>query len=104
MTSFGSTRIPKVQAMLEEFFDGKDLFKDINPDEAVAYGAAVHASALKNGGNNGSTDLEEGYTVNVRWKVRGGKVLSLGEGEMKKVEAALKKASKWVDNNQPVVR
>jgi molecular chaperone DnaK (HSP70) len=37
----GSTRIPKVQAMLSEFFGGKELCKSINPDEAVAVGAAV---------------------------------------------------------------
>jgi len=41
----GSTRIPKVQAMLEEFF-GKKASKEINPDEAVAYGAAVQAGIL----------------------------------------------------------
>ena len=37
----GSTRIPKVQQLLQDFFNGKDLCKSINPDEAVAYGAAV---------------------------------------------------------------
>ncbi|UZO20645.1 uncharacterized protein OCT59_013068 [Rhizophagus irregularis] len=37
----GFTRIPKVQQLLEEFFSGKKTFKDINPDEAVAYGAAI---------------------------------------------------------------
>ncbi len=42
----GSTRIPKVQAMLQEFFNGKELNKSINPDEAVAYGAAVQAAIL----------------------------------------------------------
>jgi heat shock 70kDa protein 1/2/6/8 len=42
----GSTRIPKIQNMLSEFFGGKDLNKSINPDEAVAYGAAVQASIL----------------------------------------------------------
>ena len=42
----GSTRIPKVQKLLEEFFDGKKLNKTINPDEAVAYGAAVQAAIL----------------------------------------------------------
>ena len=42
----GSTRIPKVQQLLEEFFDGKQLNKSINPDEAVAYGAAVQAAIL----------------------------------------------------------
>jgi L1 cell adhesion molecule like protein len=42
----GSTRIPKIQNMLSEFFGGKELNKSINPDEAVAYGAAVQASIL----------------------------------------------------------
>lgn len=42
----GSTRIPKIQEMLREFFDGKDLNKAINPDEAVAYGAAVQGAVL----------------------------------------------------------
>merc|ERR1712172_74745 len=44
----GSTRIPKIQQMLSEFFNGKDLNKSINPDEAVAYGAAVQAAVLTN--------------------------------------------------------
>merc|ERR1712036_131406 len=42
----GSTRIPKVQAMIQEFFNGKEPCKSINPDEAVAYGAAVQAAIL----------------------------------------------------------
>eukprot|EP01125_Pyxidicula_operculata_P021288 TRINITY_DN8139_c0_g1_i1.p1 TRINITY_DN8139_c0_g1~~TRINITY_DN8139_c0_g1_i1.p1 ORF type:complete len:642 (+),score=181.39 TRINITY_DN8139_c0_g1_i1:383-2308(+) len=42
----GSTRIPKVQDMLREFFNGKELNKSIHPDEAVAYGAAVQAAVL----------------------------------------------------------
>ncbi|KXN69138.1 Cro r II [Conidiobolus coronatus NRRL 28638] len=42
----GSTRIPKVVKMLEDFFNGKKASKDINPDEAVAYGAAVQAGIL----------------------------------------------------------
>jgi L1 cell adhesion molecule like protein len=44
----GSTRIPKVQTLLQDFFNGKDLCKSINPDEAVAYGAAVQAAILSN--------------------------------------------------------
>ena len=43
----GSTRIPKVQKLLQDFFNGKELNKSINPDEAVAYGAAVQAAILK---------------------------------------------------------
>lgn len=42
----GSTRIPKVQELLSEFFNGKTLSKSINPDEAVAYGASVQAAIL----------------------------------------------------------
>jgi len=49
----GSTRIPKVQELLSEFFNGKELCKSINPDEAVAYGASVQAAIL--GG-----DIKEG--------------------------------------------
>mmetsp|Transcript_1173 Transcript_1173/g.1786 ORF Transcript_1173/g.1786 Transcript_1173/m.1786 type:complete len:674 (+) Transcript_1173:123-2144(+) len=42
----GSTRIPKVQELLRDFFNGKELCQSINPDEAVAYGAAVQAAIL----------------------------------------------------------
>ena len=42
----GSTRIPKVQQLLSEFFNGKELCKSINPDEAVAFGACVQAAIL----------------------------------------------------------
>ena len=47
----GSTRIPKIQKLLSDFFNVKELNKSINPDEAVAYGAAIQASIL-----NGDTD------------------------------------------------
>lgn len=46
----GSSRIPKVQNMLSEYFHGKELCKSVNPDEAVAYGAAVQAFMLANPG------------------------------------------------------
>ncbi|KAL3809564.1 hypothetical protein ACJIZ3_000114 [Penstemon smallii] len=48
----GSTRIPKVQQLLQDFFNGKELCKNINPDEAVAYGAAVQAATLSGEGND----------------------------------------------------
>ncbi|CAI9094371.1 OLC1v1030096C1 [Oldenlandia corymbosa var. corymbosa] len=48
----GSTRIPKVQQLLQDFFNGKELCKSINPDEAVAYGAAVQAAILSGGEDN----------------------------------------------------
>ena len=40
----GSTRIPKIQKLLQDYFNGKELNKSINPDEAVAYGAAVQGN------------------------------------------------------------
>jgi heat shock protein 1/8 len=53
----GSTRIPKVQQMLSDFFNGKTLNRSINPDEAVAYGAAVQAAILTGEGDSNVKDL-----------------------------------------------
>merc|ERR1711896_68133 len=52
----GSTRIPKVNELISSFFNGKEPARSINPDEAVAYGAAVQACVLT-GGSTGDTDL-----------------------------------------------
>ena len=49
----GSTRIPKVQQLVKEFFNGKEPSRGINPDEAVAYGAAVQGAILRSGGHGG---------------------------------------------------
>ena len=54
----GSTRIPKIQEILRSFFNGKELNKGINPDEAVAYGAAVQAAILS-GGTSGDDDADQ---------------------------------------------
>jgi heat shock protein 5 len=51
----GSTRIPKVQSLIEEYFGGKKASKGINPDEAVAYGAAVQGGVLS--GETGTEDI-----------------------------------------------
>ncbi len=53
----GSTRIPKIQQMLSSFFNDKELNKSINPDEAVAYGAAVQAAILSGVDNTNVQDL-----------------------------------------------
>merc|ERR1719421_1869303 len=53
----GSSRIPKVQQNLKDFFNGKEPCKSINPDEAVAYGATVQAAIL--GGNDSSEQLQD---------------------------------------------
>merc|ERR1719498_1502978 len=53
----GSTRIPKVQSLLSDFFNGKEPSRSINPDEAVAYGAAVQAAILSGTGSAKTEDL-----------------------------------------------
>ena len=53
----GSTRIPKIQKLLQEYFNGKELNKSINPDEAVAYGAAVQAAILNGDKSDVVNDL-----------------------------------------------
>jgi heat shock protein 5 len=53
----GSTRIPKVQSLISEFFGGKELSKGVNPDEAVAYGAAVQGGILSGEGGDATTDI-----------------------------------------------
>lgn len=56
----GSTRIPKIQQLVKEFFNGKEPSRGINPDEAVAYGAAVQAGVLsgeEDTGKSSSLDI-----------------------------------------------
>jgi len=52
----GSTRIPRVQKLVSDFFNGKEPNKSINPDEAVAYGAAVQAAILSGDTSSKSTN------------------------------------------------
>merc|ERR1711992_28919 len=53
----GSTRIPKVQQLISEFFGGKEPSKGINPDEAVAYGAAVQGGILSGEGGDATSEI-----------------------------------------------
>jgi heat shock protein 1/8 len=53
----GSTRIPKVQQLLQDYFGGKELNRSINPDEAVAYGAAVQAAIISGQGGKFTDDV-----------------------------------------------
>ncbi|KAJ8358573.1 hypothetical protein SKAU_G00150980 [Synaphobranchus kaupii] len=53
----GSTRIPKIQKLLQDYFNGRELNKSINPDEAVAYGAAVQAAILMGDNSENVQDL-----------------------------------------------
>ena len=66
----GSTRIPKVQELIKAFFNGKELCKSINPDEAVAYGAAVQAAIVS---GQGSEDVQNMLLLESR--LSSGKVL-----------------------------
>ena len=59
----GSTRIPKIQQLVRDFFNGKELNRGINPDEAVAYGAAVQACILS--GNPGCMDDKDVIVLDV---------------------------------------
>ena len=53
----GSTRVPRVQALLSEYFDGKALCKNVHPDEAVAYGAAVQGAILSGARDSNTQNL-----------------------------------------------
>ena len=53
----GSSRIPKIQQLLSDYFNGKELSKSINPDEAVAYGASVQASILSGVQSDATKDI-----------------------------------------------
>jgi L1 cell adhesion molecule like protein len=53
----GTTRIPKLQSLLSDYFNGKELCKSINPDECVAYGAAVQAAILSGVNNTAINDI-----------------------------------------------
>lgn len=57
----GSTRIPKIQQLVKEFFNGKEPSRGINPDEAVAYGAAVQAGVLS--GEEDTGKLSSSFTL-----------------------------------------
>ena len=53
----GSTRIPKVQKIISDYFNGKELYRSINPDEAIAIGAAIQASIINGTDNDVTQDM-----------------------------------------------
>ncbi|XP_061347555.1 heat shock 70 kDa protein isoform X3 [Gastrolobium bilobum] len=117
----GSTRIPKVQQLLQDFFNGKELCKSINPDEAVAYGAAVQAAILSGEGDEKMVkDAErykaedeevkkkveaknslENYAYNMRNTIKDEKIGGkLSPDEKEKIEKAVEDAIQWLEGNQ----
>ncbi|KAI9829160.1 MAG: ATPase with role in protein import into the ER [Thelocarpon impressellum] len=73
----GSTRIPKVQALLEEYFGGKKASKGINPDEAVAFGAAVQGGVLSGQEGTGGVVLMDVNPLTLGIETTGGVMTKL---------------------------
>ena len=73
----GSTRIPKIQKLLSDFFDGKKLEKSINPDEAVAYGAAVQGGILSGDESLGDVVLVDVNPLTLGIETTGGVMTKL---------------------------
>lgn len=73
----GSTRIPKVQELLEEYFGGKKASKGINPDEAVAYGAAVQGGVLSGADGTGDVVLMDVNPLTLGIETTGGVMTKL---------------------------
>lgn len=100
----GSTRIPKVQQLLEEFFNGKQLSKSINPDEAVAYGAAIQAAILSGDQSSEIKDvlLLDVAPLSLGIETAGGVMTNLIERNARIPANASKEFSTYSDNQTAV--
>lgn len=101
----GSTRIPKIQQMLTEFFNGKQLCKSINPDEAVAYGAAAQAAILSGDHNSSKLDsmvLLDVTPLSLGLETAGGVMTKLIERNTT-VPVVKKQVFSTYQDNQPAV-
>ena len=97
----GSSRIPKVQQLLQDFFKGKALCKSINPDEAVAYGAAVHAALLSGSVKNvPNLVLIDVAPLSLGWKVIHD-VMSVAIPKNTSIPVKMTKQAVTVKDNQP---
>ncbi|KAI3804648.1 hypothetical protein L1987_26349 [Smallanthus sonchifolius] len=105
----GSTRIPKVQSLLQELFDSKELCKSVNPDEAVAYGAAVMAANLSGESHMSVRDLffldvtplSLGVETIGRNKINDNNIRKLLHPDhLKKVKDTIADTAQWLEGNQ----
>ncbi|XP_074280185.1 heat shock cognate 70 kDa protein-like [Silene latifolia] len=99
----GSTRIPKVQQLLENFFNGKRLCKSLNPDEAVAYGAAIHAAVLSGVRHNQHAMLVDVTPLSLGVALRGG-VMSVVIPRNTPIPTKMEKNFITVEDNQTSVQ
>jgi heat shock protein 1/8 len=102
----GSIRIPKVQEILQDFFEGKALSKTVNPDEAVAYGAAVQAAIMNGKIAQESTDfnaLQDVTPMSLGVEVYGGGFSVIIPKNMK-IPTKIKEQYRTAHNNQTSVQ